>query len=93
MIFLKTITPESIALVKEYIKKSWLILERSNLHILQAMNDPKVPENLRKNKILYISDKENLADVSHKLSRLLPENEFSQLSIQRIVFRKITLIY
>lgn len=79
-----SLTLEPIQQVKDYIRKTWLTLERSNLHIFQATNDPKIPTHLQKNKVIYISAKENFNEVNKKLQQLLLPEEFSQLTIKRI---------
>lgn len=71
-----------IAAVKHYIKESWIILQRSHHNLLRATIDPKVPQN--EGRVVYISAKENLANVKLQLENTLAIEDFQQLSIKKL---------
>ncbi len=80
---------EVTAAVKQYIQTSWKVLLRSHHHLLQAVSDPKMPQN--KAKIIYVSATENLEAIRSQLQTALQPTDYQQLILQRLPNKVLTV--
>jgi len=72
---------KTIKKARVYIQNSWSDLTRSHEHILQALTDPKLPAEHNDRKILYISQKEDLQQVTTRFRNCLSSEDFKQITI------------
>ncbi|MFK8183978.1 MAG: trehalase family glycosidase [Phormidesmis sp.] len=66
--------PEQIEAVKAYIKETWQTLRRGHDHIVTAAKDSKVDHEAGKSWPVYISEKENPAEIAKTLKQTVAEN-------------------
>jgi len=68
--------------VRDYIKKSWTTLSRSNKDLLQALPDPKMPRKPGEPWLLYIAPTENKARVDAELRGVLGDDAMKRVEIR-----------
>ena len=74
-------TPGQLQEIRNYIKKSWTSLSRSNAKLAEAAVDPKFKG---QRPILYVSRKENLAQVKQSLQSQMSAADFAKLDIREL---------
>ena len=70
--------------VREYIKKSWTTLSRSNRDLLAALPDPKMPRKPGEPYLLYIAPSEQKARVEADLRTVLDDESMKQIEIRTL---------
>ncbi len=75
-------TPTQIQSVREYIKRTWKTLYRSQEHILKAAKDIKVEHTPGQRWIVYVSQQEDFDRVTQSLQQVLPALEWSQIDLR-----------
>jgi alpha,alpha-trehalase len=70
--------------VREYIKKSWTTLSRSNRDLLAALPDPKMPRKPGEPWLLYIASTEQEERVDTELRGLLGEESMKRVEIRTL---------
>lgn len=75
---------EKIKKVKDYIHKTWKVLQRSNKNILESLIDPKLPEIHNKKKLLYISREDDIQQIKSELLKHLSKKELSGICIRKL---------
>jgi len=70
--------------LRDYIKKSWSTLSRSNRDLLQALPDPKMPRPPGEPLLLYISREESRTRVQEELARDLGADALKQIEIREL---------
>src|SRR5262245_40512295 len=70
--------------VRDYIKKGWTTLSRSNRDLPRALPDPKMPRRPGARWLLYIAATESKARVERELSRLLDAASMRQIEIRTL---------
>ncbi|AFY94139.1 trehalase family glycosidase [Chamaesiphon minutus] len=75
-------TPTQIQSVRDYIKRTWKTLYRSQEHILQAAKDIKVEHTSGQRWIVYVSQQEDFARVTQTLQQVLPPAEWNQIDLR-----------
>jgi alpha,alpha-trehalase len=75
-------TPVQIQSVRDYIKRTWKTLYRSQAHILQAAKDIKVEHFPGQRWIVYVSQQEDFDRVNHTLQQVLPAAEWHQIDLR-----------
>lgn len=73
---------EQIQAVRNYIKRTWKTLYRSQEHILQAAQDPKVEREAGEPWLVYLSPQEDAAAVERTLKQVLPAEEWQQIELR-----------
>jgi alpha,alpha-trehalase len=73
-----------IGQVREYIKKSWTTLSRSNRDLLAALPDPKMPRKPGEPWLLYIASTEQEERVDTELRGLLGEEGMKRVEIRTL---------
>jgi alpha,alpha-trehalase len=68
--------------VREYIKKSWTTLSRSNRDLLKALPDPKMPRKPDEPWLLYIAATEDKARVDSELRGVLGDEAMKRVEIR-----------
>ncbi|MEL6939259.1 MAG: trehalase family glycosidase [Cyanobacteria bacterium J06598_1] len=77
------IAPERIAKVRQYIKETWHSLRRGHDSLLAAAEDPKLEHNPGDAWPVYVSCKENLAQIRETLGHKIPE-DFQQIALKQL---------
>ena len=75
-------TPAQIQSVRDYIKRTWQTLYRSQEHILQAAKDIKIEHTPGQKWIVYVSQQEDFDRVTQTLQQVLPAAEWSQIDLR-----------
>src|SRR5262245_63314414 len=70
--------------LREYIKKSWTTLSRSNRDLPRALPDPKMPRPAGARWLLYIASTESKARVERELNPLLGAASMRQIEIRTL---------
>src|SRR5262245_30203378 len=70
--------------VREYIKKSWTTLSRSNRDLPRALPDPKMPRPPGARWLLYIASTESKARVERELTQVLDAASMKQIEIRTL---------
>jgi alpha,alpha-trehalase len=70
--------------VRDYIKKSWTTLSRSNRDLLQALPDPKMPRRAGEPWLLYVAAGETRARVASELRDVLGEQAMKRIEIRAL---------
>src|SRR5918992_1588319 len=70
--------------VREYIKKSWTTLSRSNRDLLAALPDPKMPREPGEPWLLYIAPTEEKPRVHSELRAMLGEEGMKRVEIRTL---------
>jgi alpha,alpha-trehalase len=70
--------------VRDYIKKSWTTLSRSNRDLLAALPDPKMPRKPGDPWLLYIAGTEQQARVESELRAVLGEDAMKRVAIRTL---------
>jgi alpha,alpha-trehalase len=73
-----------LARLREYIKMSWTVLERSNRDLPRALPDPKMPRGAGKPWLLYISSQESRTRVHNELAAVLSADEMRRIEIRAL---------
>ncbi len=73
---------EQIQAVKAYIKRTWKTLYRSQKHLVQAVQDPKVEHTPGNPWILYISAQEDQLKIEQHLQKILSVEEWAQIDLR-----------
>lgn len=71
-----------IQAVRDYIKRTWKTLYRSQAHLLQAAQDPKLEEPAGKPCLIYLSPQEDQEAIARRLQKILPAEEWSQIELR-----------
>ena len=74
----------SLGRLREYIKKSWVTLSRSNRDLLKALPDPKMPRKPGEPWLLYISQSEQRARVDAELKGVLGDDAMRSVEIRTL---------
>ena len=74
----------SLARVRDYIKKSWTTLSRSNRDLLQALPDPKMPRKPGEPWLLYIAPTENRERVVSELAGVLGSESMKRVDVRTL---------
>lgn len=78
------LAPERLAPVRDYIKKSWATLTRSNAGLAVAARDPKMPRPPNGPFPVYLSRKEDRARVEAALASVLPAAERAKIELRTL---------
>jgi alpha,alpha-trehalase len=70
--------------LRDYIKKSWTTLSRSNRDLPRALPDPKMPRPQGARWLLYIASTESKARVERELGQLLDASSMRQIEIRTL---------
>src|SRR5262245_41636188 len=70
--------------VRDYIRKSWTTLSRSNRDLPRALPDPKMPRPSGARWLLYIAPAESKARVEGELSPLVGAEAMKQIEIRTL---------
>jgi alpha,alpha-trehalase len=70
--------------IKEYIRRMWSVLMRSNRNLAQAAVDPKLPPPANHRWPVYISAKEDEGRIRERLRRDMPAADFEKIEIRRL---------
>ena len=73
-----------LARVRDYIKKGWVTLSRSNRDLLEALPDPKMPRRAGEPWLLYISESESGERVRQELRGQLGADAMKQIEIRAL---------
>ncbi len=79
-----SLSPDRIAAVRDYIKRTWTTLTRSHQDLLQAAPDPKVERGEGEPWLLYVSQKEDLDKIRQELTSVLSAEDAQHLDIRRL---------
>lgn len=74
--------PDQLKAVRAYIKETWQTLSRSHKHILESARDPKIDHVPSKPWPIYISPKEDVAEIKKALEKSISKEEFEQIEIR-----------
>ncbi len=74
----------SLARVRDYIKKSWTTLSRSNRDLLQALPDPKMPRKPGEPWLLYVAPTENRERVVSELTAVLGPESMNRVEVRTL---------
>ena len=74
----------AIAKLRTYIKQSWHTLTRSHDHLVAAAIDDKIPHTDGMPWIVYVSAKEDMAQVKKQLAKSLSADKLQQLSLKEL---------
>jgi alpha,alpha-trehalase len=74
----------SLARVRDYIKKSWTTLSRSNRDLLQALPDPKMPRKPGEPWLLYIAPTEKRERVVSELAAVLGSESMKRVDVRTL---------
>jgi alpha,alpha-trehalase len=78
------LSPERLAPIRAYIKKSWTTLTRSNADLVVAARDPKLPRPPEGPFPVYLSAKEDPARVDKVLAAVLPPAERRKIELRTL---------
>lgn len=73
---------DQIAAVRDYIKRTWITLSRSQAHIFEAAKDIKIDHMVGKPWPVYISPKENAEQVARALKEVISAEEFHKIELR-----------
>jgi len=76
--------PAHLQQLRDYIKKSWTTLSRSNRDLPKALPDPKMPRKPGQPWLLYIAPTESRARVRTELEQLLGAGTMTQIEIRTL---------
>src|ERR671914_1904392 len=74
----------SLTRVREYIKKSWTTLSRSNRDLLAALPDPKMPRKPGEPWLLYIAQTEQKSRVETELRGVLGDESLKRVEVRTL---------
>ncbi|HKY05863.1 MAG TPA: trehalase family glycosidase [Blastocatellia bacterium] len=77
-------TPEQFQSVRDYIKRSWRTLMRSNAKLADAAVDPKFKREAGQRWPVYVSGKEDLKRVEQSLRAQMSEADFNKIELRRL---------
>ncbi|HJQ26147.1 MAG TPA: trehalase family glycosidase [Blastocatellia bacterium] len=77
-------TPAQLQAVRDYIKKSWHTLERSNARLADAAVDPKFKTGAGARWPVYVSRKENVQRVEASLRQQMAAADFARIEIRQL---------
>jgi alpha,alpha-trehalase len=77
-------SPERLAAVRDYIKRAWTTLSRSNADLPRAAPDPKMRLVPGEKWPVYVSAREDLARVEADLRATLPADAWNEIELQRL---------
>lgn len=70
--------------MRTYVKQSWRTLTRSHEHIIAAAVDEKIPHQDGRPWPIYVSAKENMADVEQTLSKSVPAEKLKRITLKEL---------
>lgn len=70
----------ALSAIRQYVEDSWSFLERSELHLAQAAEDPKLGE--RDRYPVFLSSRESLPDVRARLQAMLSRDELESIELR-----------
>ncbi len=76
-------SPERIDEIRQYIKDTWTLLQRSHSDLLLASEDSKLPNKPTDPWPVYLSRKESLEGVREQFSREIP-NDFTHICLKQL---------
>jgi alpha,alpha-trehalase len=82
--FQTTASPLQLQSIREYIRKSWHTLTRSNGRLAEAAVDPKFKPSPEGRWPVYVSASENLERVEQKLRVELPQDAMARIELRRL---------
>jgi alpha,alpha-trehalase len=77
-------TEAQLQSIREYIKRSWHTLQRSNAKLADAAVDPKFKTAAGSRWPVYVSRKENFNEVEAALRKAMPAADFAKIEIRRL---------
>jgi alpha,alpha-trehalase len=76
----QTLPAEQVRAVRDYIKRSWTTLRRSNATLFASAADPKAQA--AQHLMLYVARDENLAEISTQLQAQLAPADFARVKVE-----------